>query len=96
MWEESWNVSRKLKCEEKVEFANSAKNLGIIIDENLNMIQYLNENVGAVFKMLWQVLPLSTVQLVAERTKDLNSDDLQWVQDLTYQRWIIIYTLASW
>ena len=56
------------------------------IEENSNMIQYLNENVYTVLKLLWQVLPLSTVQLVAERTKEVNSDDHQWIQDLSYQR----------
>ena len=56
------------------------------IENNSDGIQYLKENIGTVFKFLWQVLPLSTVQLVAERTKDVNSNDHQWVQDLSYQR----------
>ena len=56
------------------------------IENNSKNIQYVSDNVSAVLKVLWQVLPLSTVQLFAEQVKDTNSAEHQWAQDLSYQR----------
>ena len=56
------------------------------IDNNSKNIQYVSDNVSAVLKVLWQVLPLSTVQLFNEQVKSSNSAEHEWAQDLSYQR----------
>ena len=73
-----------LSASEEVE--NCVNELEEGIENNKDEINYINENVIVVLKLLISVLPSTTVHQIKDQIKDIASPDHQWAHDFIYQR----------